>query len=130
MANHHGTEGVIKVGTTAVAEVTGFEITETAEFADDTTISDTSKTYNTTAVKAWEGSLDCFWDETDTNGQVLLTCGTNVTLKVAPEGYTTPDTYLSGTALVTERTITTSRGSVVTARIAFRGTGALTTTTV
>lgn len=130
MANHHGSEGVIKVGTNAVAEVTGFEISEAAEFAEDTTLSDTSKTYNTTAVKAWSGSLDCFWDESDTTGQVLLTNGTNVTLKVAPEGYTTPDTYLTGTALVTERTITNQRGAVVSARIAFIGTGALTTTTV
>ena len=130
MANHHGTEGVIKSGTNALAEVTGFEITETAEFAEDTTLSDTSKTYNTTAVKAWEGSCDCFWDETDTNGQASLTIGANVTIKVAPEGYAGGATYLSGTALITERTITTSRGSIVTARIAFRGTGALTTTTV
>lgn len=130
MANHHGSEGVIKSGTNALAEVTGFEITETAEFAEDTTLADTSKTYNTTAVKAWSGSLDCFWDETDTNGQVSLTNGANVTIKVAPEGYSAGDTYLSGTALITERTITSQRGSVVTARIAFTGSGALTTTTV
>jgi hypothetical protein len=130
MANHHGSEGVVKSGTNALAEVTSFEITETAEFAEDTTLGDTQKTRNTTAVKDWNGSLECFWDETDTNGQVTLTCGANVTLKLAPEGYSQNDTYLSGTALITERTISSARGGIVTARISFVGTGALTTTTV
>ena len=52
MANHHGSEGLVRVGAGAnlVAEVTGFSFTVTAEYAEDTTLSDTAKTYNTIAI--------------------------------------------------------------------------------
>lgn len=130
MANHHGSEGVIKSGTNAVAEVTSFDITTTAEFAEDTTLGDTARTRNTTGITDWSGSLTCFWDETDTNGQVTLTAGANVTIKVAPEGYGSGDTYLSGTALITSRRVTNQRGSIVEMAIEFVGSGALSSSTV
>ena len=55
MANHHGTEGLVKVGTNTVGEVTGFNFTLTAEYAEDTTLADTAKTYNTQAITSWSG---------------------------------------------------------------------------
>jgi hypothetical protein len=130
MANHHGSEGVIKSGTNAIAEVISFSITETAAFANDTILSDTATTTNATAVTSWSGSMEVNWDETDTNGQAGLTIGASVTIKVCPEGYASTDTYLTGTARITERSISTSPGEVVKATIAFQGSGALTTTTV
>lgn len=129
MANHHGSEGVVRVGANTVAEVTGFSFTATAEYAEDTTLADTAKTYNTTAITAWNGSLTAFWDETDTNGQVALVTGANVSLVLAPEGVDTGDTRYSGNALITEITRNVQRGAVTEITFNFVGNGALTSAT-
>jgi len=80
MANHHGTEGLVRVGANTVAEVTGFNFTATAEYAEDTTLADTAKTYSTTAITSWSGSVSAYWDETDTTGQVAIAPNSNVAL--------------------------------------------------
>ena len=72
MANHTGVDGVVKVGTNTVAEVRNWSVSESADTIEDTTINDTSRTYQA-GLKSWSGSLTAFWDETDTNGQVALT---------------------------------------------------------
>jgi hypothetical protein len=120
----------VKVGTNTVGEVTGFNFTLTAEYAEDTTLADTAKTYNTAAITSWSGSVTAYWDELDTNGQLALTTGSNVVLKLCPEGYASADTYYTGNALVTEITRTVARGAVTEISFSFVGNGALTTTTV
>lgn len=129
MANHHGSEGVVRVGANTVAEVTGFSFTATAEYAEDTTLSDLDKTYNVTAVKSWSGSVTAFWDETDTNGQVALAPGANVSLVLAPEGIGAGATRYSGNALITEITRNSQRGAIVEITFNFIGNGALTAAT-
>ena len=129
MANHHGSEGVVRVGANTVAEVTGFSFTETAEYAEDTTLADTTKTYNVTAIKSWNGSVTAFWDETDTTGQIALAPGANVSLVLAPEGVTGDDTRYSGNALVTEITRNVQRGAITEVTFNFIGNGALTAAT-
>ena len=130
MATHHGSEGLVKVSSATVAEVTGFTFTQTAEYAEDTALADTDKTYNITAIKSWSGNLSCFWDETDTNGQVALAPGANVALKLYPEGDASTDTYYDGNALITDITRTVSRGAITEITFNFIGNGALTTSTV
>lgn len=129
MATHKGQDGIVKVGSDAVAEVRSFSIEETADTVEDTVMTDTSRTYITT-LKSFSGSLDVFWDETDTNGQVALAVGNSVTLAFYPEGDTSGDTYYSGTALVTGFTRTASFDGMVEASITVQGSGALTTATV
>lgn len=129
MANHHGTEGLVRVGTNTVAEVTGFSFTATAEYAEDTTLADTSKTYNVTAINAWNGNVTAFWDETDTTGQVALAPGANVSLVLAPEGVGAGATRYSGNALITEITRNVQRGAVTEITFNFIGNGALTVAT-
>ena len=129
MPNHHGTEGLVKVGTNTVGEVTGFNFTLTAEYAEDTTLADTAKTYNVAAITAWSGSVSGFWDETDTTGQVAFVTGANVALKLYPEGNTTGDVYYYGDVLVTEITRTVARGAVTEISFNFVGNGVLTTGT-
>lgn len=129
MANHHGSEGVVRVGANTVAEVTSFSFTETAEYAEDTTLADTTKTYNVTAIKSWNGSVTCFWDETDTTGQVALAPGANVALVLAPEGVDSGDTRYSGNALITEITRNVQRGAITEVTFNFIGNGALTAAT-
>lgn len=129
MATHKGQDGIVKVGSDAVAEVRSFSIEETADTVEDTVMTDTSRTYITT-LKSFSGSLDVFWDETDTNGQVALAVGNSVTLAFYPEGDTSGDTYYSGTALVTGFTRTASFDGMVEASITVQGSGALSTATV
>jgi predicted secreted protein len=128
MATHTGSEGTVKVGANAIAEIRSYSIEETADTVEDTTIGDTYRTHKTT-LKSFSGSIDVFWDETDTSGQVALTVGSQVTINFYPEGSTTGDTYLSGTAIVTSKTITGSFDGMVESTINVQGTGALTTGT-
>ena len=125
MANHHGTEGLVRVGTNTVAEVNGFSFTSTAEYAEDTNLSDTAKTYNVTAITSWNGTVSAFWDETDTNGQVALAPGANVALVLAPEGVGSGDTRWSGNALITEITRNVQRGAITEITFNFIGNGTL-----
>ena len=129
MANHHGSEGLVYIGAGAVAEVNDFSVSQSAEFVDDTTLADTTKTYNVTPVTSWSGSISCFWDETDADGQEAMTVGASVSLILYPEGNGTGDTRYSGTALITEVGVSTSKGGIVERSFSFVGTGALGITT-
>ncbi len=124
MASHIGRDGIVKVGSNAVAEVKSFSIEETADTVETTKMTDTARTHAVT-LTSFSGSLDCFWDETDTNGQGALTNGASVTLNLYPEGDTTGDTYYTGTALVTGVSRSASFDGMVEATISVQGTGAL-----
>ena len=128
MATHTGSEGTVKVGANAIAEIRSYSVSETADTIEDTTMGDSARTYKS-SLKSFSGSIDVFWDETDTNGQVALTVGSEVTVNFYPEGATTGDTYLTGTAIVTGKTINGSFDGMVEASITIQGTGALTTGT-
>jgi len=129
MATHTGSEGTVKVGANAIAEIRSFSIEETADTVEDTTMGDTARTYKP-SLTSFTGSVDVFWDETDTTGQGALTIGALVTLNLYPEGDTSGDTYITGSAIVTGRSITSSFDGLVEMSISVQGTGALSTTTV
>ena len=129
MATHKGSEGVVKVGTNTVAEVRSYSIDESADVLEDTSMGDSAKTYLASLTSS-SGSLDVFWDETDTSGQGALTVGSSVTLNVYPEGADSGETYYSGTALVTGVSRSGSFDGMVEASITVQGSGALTQSTV
>jgi hypothetical protein len=129
MATHKGSEGTVKSGANAIAEIRSYTITETADVLEDTTMGDASRTY-LSSLKTFTGSIDCFWDETDTNGQMSLDPGASVTINIYPEGSGSGDTYYTGTVLITEKSITASFDGMVEASFSFQGTGALSETTV
>ena len=129
MATFTGSDGVILVGSDQVAEVRSYSIDETMDTLEDTAMGDTSRTYKT-SLKTFSGSADVFFDDTDTSGQGALTVGSEVTLNVQFEGNTSGDHKLTGTVLITGRTISASFDGMVEASISFQGTGALTETTV
>jgi len=129
MATHTGSEGTVKVGANAIAEIRSFSLEETADTLEDTTMGDTARTYKS-SLTTFTGSVDVFWDETDTTGQGALTIGASVTLNVYPEGDTSGDTYYTGTAIVTGVTRSSSFDGLVEASITVQGSGALTATTV
>lgn len=130
MATHKGSEGIIKVGgTNTVAEVRSYSIEESAETLEDTSMGDSARTYKPSLTN-FSGSLDVFWDETDSSGQGALSIGSEVTLAVYPEGDASGDTYYSGSAIVTGVSRTGSFDGLVEASISVQGNGALTESTV
>ena len=129
MATHKGSEGTVKSGANAIAEIRSYTITESADVLEDTTMGDASRTY-LASLKTFTGSIECYWDETDTNGQLTLDPGSTVTINVYPEGSSTGDKYYSGSVIITERSVTASFDGMVEASFAFQGTGALSETTV
>jgi hypothetical protein len=129
MATHVGTSGVVKVGTDTVAEVTGFTIDETNDTVEDTSLTDTSKTYKALRSDA-TGTIECHWDETDTSGQGALTVGASVTLNLYPEGADAADTYYTGSAIVTGVSQNVSLDGVIARTITVQFSGGVSTTTV
>lgn len=128
MATHTGSEGTVKVGANAIAEIRSYSVEQTADTVEDTTMGDSWRTHKTT-LRSWTASVDCFWDETDTTGQGALAVGSEVTLNLYPEGSTTGDSYLTGTGIVTGKTINASFDGMVESSISVQGTGTLTTGT-
>lgn len=129
MANHKGSEGVVHVGTSAIAELRSYEVSESANTINDTVLADTWET-NQVGTKSWTGSATAFYDETDTNAQEALTVGGTVTLKFYPEGTATSATYKTGAAVVTGVKASAAINGMVEREFSFTGNGALTQTTV
>ena len=129
MATHKGSEGIVKVGSNSVAEIRSYSIEESADTLEDTSMGDSARTYKP-SLTAFSGSLDVFWDETDTSGQGALSIGSEVTLNVYPEGDASGDTYYTGSAIVTGVSRTGAFDGLVEASISVQGNGALTETTV
>jgi hypothetical protein len=126
MATHTGSEGTVRVGANAIAEIRSYSVEETSDTAEDTSMGDSYRTFKTT-LKGWSGSVDVFWDETDTNGQVALAPGAEVTVNFFPEGATAgqSERYYSGTAIVTGKTVTGSFDGMVESTITLQGNGSL-----
>lgn len=129
MATHAGSEGTVKVGSNAIAEIRSYSIEESADTLEDTTMGDTARTYKP-SLTTYTGSVDVLWDETDSSGQGALTIGAEVTLNLYPEGDTSGDTYYTGSAIVTGRTINGTYDGLVEMSISVQGNGALTESTV
>jgi len=129
MATHKGSEGIVKVGSNSVAEIRSYSIEESADTLEDTSMGDSAKTYKP-SLTSFSGSLDVFWDESDTSGQGALSIGSEVTLNVYPEGDASGDTYYTGSAIVTGVSRTGAFDGLVEASISVQGNGALTESTV
>lgn len=130
MATFSGNDGVVKIGANQVAEVMSFTVNQTMEPIDDTVMGDSWRTH-LAGLKTWDGSVECRWDDTDTNGQEALTVGASVTLNLMPEGSGVGEYELSGTASVTSVSQTQSYdNTTVTRTFTFQGNGALTIGTV
>jgi len=129
MATLTGNNGTVKVGSVAIAEIRSFSVDETMDTIESTSMGDTYRTFET-SLKSWNGSVDIFFDDTDTTGQGALTVGSEVTVNFQVEGDTTGDHLLSGAAIVTGRTINSSFDGLVEASLSLQGDGALTEGTV
>ena len=125
MAVFTGKAGGVQTGSNALAEVRSYSITQTGDTTESTSMGDSAKTFEATLTE-FSGSVDLFFDDTDTSGQVSLTIGSSFTLNLAPEGTGSGSYKLSGSAIVTDVTRTAAHDGLVEMTIAFQGTGALT----
>ena len=64
MATHHGKEGVVTAGGTAVGELTSFNLETTADVVENTKLADPTKSF-TTGRTSFSGSLEMNYDESD-----------------------------------------------------------------
>tara|TARA_B100002019_G_C20837491_1_gene388240 strand:- start:23 stop:409 length:387 start_codon:yes stop_codon:yes gene_type:complete len=128
MATHHGKEGVVTAGGTAVGELTGFTIETTGDVVEDTELSDAAKSF-LAGRTSFSGSLEMNYDETDAQ-QETLTVGSSISFVLLPEGNTAGDQSFSGTGIITGMSINNAMDAVVSRSVTFQGTGALTKSTV
>ena len=129
MANHKGSEGLVKVGTDTIAEVKDWSFDETADTTEDTTMGDAARTRKSTLTSA-SGSINAFWDETDTAGQGAMTAGSEVSLVLQPEGAATGDTIYSVTAIITSVSRSASFDGMVEASFSWDSNGAVVVSTI
>ncbi len=124
MTTFTGQLGAILLGANAVAEIRGFEITQTSETLDDTVMGDTWRT-NKSTFKTWSGSADLLFDDDDTTGQNAIVVGAALAAKFYPSANSTGAAEFSGSIRITERTVKTSYDGLVELSIQFIGDGAL-----
>ena len=112
MATFTGKAGVVQTGSNALAEVRSYSITQTGDTTESTSMGDSAKTFEATLTE-FSGSIDLFFDDTDTSGQVSLTIGSSFTLNLAPEGTGSGAYKLSGSAIVTDITRSAAHDGLV-----------------
>ncbi len=127
MTTFKGNNGSVVIGTDILGEVKEFSVTEVSETVEDTEMGDTWRSH-LAGLKSWSGAATCHWDDGDT-AQTALTVGASITLNVQPEGATTGNYLLTGTATVTEVGTSNAIDSTVERSFSFVGNGALTIST-
>jgi hypothetical protein len=128
MATHHGKEGVVTAGGTAIGELTGFTIETTGDVVEDTQLSDSEKSF-LAGRTSFSGTLEMHYDETDAQ-QETLTAGSSISFVLLPEGNTTGDQSFSGSGIITGMSINNTMDGVVARSVTFQGTGSLSKGTV
>jgi len=128
MATHHGKEGVVTAGGTAIGELTGFTIETTGDVVEDTQLSDSTKSF-LAGRTSFSGTLEMNYDEADAQ-QETLTAGSSISFVLLPEGNDSGDQSFTGTGIVTGMSINNAMDGIVSRSVTFQGTGALTKSTV
>lgn len=122
-----GNSGVVKIAANAIAELTGFSVTETQGTAEDTALGDTARTYLADGMQAWTASVTGHYYPGDTNGQALIIAGASLSLVFNFAGTGTGTQKLSGTGIVTQVQFgELQNGQVIPFSAQFQGSGALT----
>ena len=93
----HGNDGIVKIGSNAVAEVQNWSYDEEdIAVVEKSSMGDTEAVPYASGCKRGAGAIECLWDNGDTTGQDVLLPGASVALKLYPEGDTSGDTEYSG----------------------------------
>ena len=128
MATHHGKEGVVTAGGTAIGELTGFTIETTGDVVEDTQLSDSEKSF-LAGRTSFSGTLEMHYDEADAQ-QETLTAGSSISFVLLPEGNDSGDQSFTGSGIITGMSISNAMDGIVSRSVTFQGTGSLTKGTV
>lgn len=128
MTTYRGNAGLLKVGgtPTAVAELTGFTISETEGTIEDTSQGDVARTYKPDGLPTWSGSMRGHYFPGDTNGQAAVQVGDELAFEGSPIGTANGLAKMSGTIIITSREVVSDNGAIVGFTAQFQGTGPLT----
>jgi hypothetical protein len=85
---------------------------------------------NKPTLKSWTSSFNAIWDDADTNGQLTLVEGAEITVNLYPTGKTSGEVEWAGACIVTSVSKSASVDGLVEASFSVTGNGALTTGTV
>lgn len=97
----HGNSGIVKSGANSVAEVQSWSYEESdVAVVELTSMGDAAASYLASGCKRGSGSIECYLDEADTDGQLTLTPGASVTVALYPEGDASGKTEYTGTVIV------------------------------
>ena len=124
MAVHHGKEGEVVVGGSAVGELVSFTLETTGDVVESTKMADAAKTF-IAGRTSFSGSLEMHFDEAD-SVQTQLTAGASITFKLLPEGSSTGDRKFEGESVITGMSVSQPLDGIVSRSVTFQGTGALT----
>ena len=124
MATHHGKEGEVVVGGSAVGELVSFTIETTGDVVESTKMSDAAKSF-VAGRTSFSGTLEMQFDEAD-SVQTSLTAGASITFKLLPEGSSTGDRKFEGASVITGMSVSQPLDGIVARSVTFQGTGALT----
>jgi len=134
MATYTGHSGVVSVGGNAVAEVKDYSLEITANTVDATTLNNTADagwTRSKVVNRSWTVSINCFFDDAATNGQIemqnemmqaasAMLANDGVTISCAGGGQT-----FSGSVLITSISETVSGDGLIEVSFTATGLGAL-----
>lgn len=129
MATVSGNSGAVFIGSDQVAEVKSFDITETDNIIESTSMGDTSKTFEA-GLKEASGTITCHFDKSDSTGQEAMTVGASVTLNLYPEGNSSSNREISMTAQITSVGVSEAINEIVERSFGFTADGAVTHGTV
>ena len=124
MAVHHGKEGEVVVGGSAVGELVSFTLETTGDVVESTKMADAAKTF-VAGRTSFSGTLEMHFDETD-SAQTQMTAGTTLSFKLLPEGGSTGDRKFEGASVITGMSVSQPLDGIVARSVTFQGTGALT----
>ena len=123
MAVHHGKEGEVVVGGSAVGELVSFTLETTGDVVESTKMSDAAKSF-VAGRTSFSGTLEMHFDEAD-SVQTQLTAGASITFKLLPEGGSTGDRKFEGASVITGMSVSQPLDGIVARSVTFQGTGAL-----
>ena len=124
MSVHHGKEGEVVVGGSAVGELVSFTLETTGDVVESTKMADAAKTF-VAGRTSFSGTLEMHFDEAD-SVQTQLTAGASITYKLIPEGGSTGDRKFEGASVITGMSVSQPLDGIVARSVTFQGTGALT----
>lgn len=131
MTTYAGKDGKIDIGNGAlIANLNDWSITQQGETVDSSHMGGDGWRENLHTLKSWSGQANGDYDPADTDGQTDMDVGDTFTFKVYPQGITSTYKYLTGSAIVTQKTNGASVDGKITFGIQFTGTGALSGATV